>query len=519
MGSECQSLNLLKRLFRLRGHRYSCLFSFGTGVPIELSFFFRCARIPSEVDHVTPGNLPSSYFDITKHFLGFSFMFIVFKPSNVSAISARRPVSSLLLITISSTFLKSMHILQDPSHFLTKTGLEIYVGYIGSGRNYPALTPIDYFFGDCLLAFFWGSEALESIFLPMGPFWSGKNWVDYYLCSVTIHALSSWAFSSLSLLLLSFSAIPQSVFVSSRSTVAIPLGSWGICSLNRLVEGMACSIFRTGLPSIILFSKQCLSEHDFHCCGPFVHLDPPQEVSFDSVRLSVVRRASSVIIDGKRSGRVHPRTPFAFAAFRFLFLEERERLTIFKCPSARRYLSGSPVLNGFATGLGGGRCSCVSVASISLGHFVKESNDSTGTGIPIGRPSGNLFSGLFIDRLGRLFPGRVKGQRCYGRLAEPLPEKIIDDECLVISPGRLPPFSMILARKAFEPPPGWTPIPISWGVFAENIRHHTGMGHSPEFAAPTKRFKWSAGSVDPLYNAMLVGMLYSGPENSIILRV
>ncbi|GJR53675.1 hypothetical protein Tco_1404196 [Tanacetum coccineum] len=45
------------------------------------------------------------------------------------------------------------------------------------------------------------------------------------------------------------------------------------------------------------------------------------------------------------------------------------------------------------------------------------------------------------------------------------------------------------------------------------------MGHSPEFAAPTKRFKWSAGSVDPLYNAMLVGMLYSGPENSIILRV
>ncbi|GJZ42542.1 hypothetical protein Tco_0589428 [Tanacetum coccineum] len=40
-----------------------------------------------------------------------------------------------------------------------------------------------------------------------------------------------------------------------------------------------------------------------------------------------------------------------------------------------------------------------------------------------------------------------------------------------------------------------------------------------QWTHPHKTIKWSAGSVDPLYNAMLVGMLYSGPENSIILRV
>ncbi|GJT89165.1 hypothetical protein Tco_1070882 [Tanacetum coccineum] len=40
------------------------------------------------------------------------------------------------------------------------------------------------------------------------------------------------------------------------------------------------------------------------------------------------------------------------------------------------------------------------------------------------------------------------------------------------------------------------------------------MGHSPEFAAPTKRFKWSAGSVDPLYNAML-GLLKSSSSISL----
>ncbi|GJV43723.1 hypothetical protein Tco_1428259 [Tanacetum coccineum] len=57
-------------------------------------------------------------------------------------------------------------------------------------------------------------------------------------------------------------------------------------------------------------------------------------------------------------------------------------------------ISGLPVpSNGFATVLCG-RCSCVSVASISLGHFVKESNESTGTGIPIvALPE--IFSELF----------------------------------------------------------------------------------------------------------------------------
>ncbi|GJW45866.1 hypothetical protein Tco_0077512 [Tanacetum coccineum] len=44
------------------------------------------------------------------------------------------------------------------------------------------------------------------------------------------------------------------------------------------------------------------------------------------------------------------------------------------------------------------------------------------------------------------------------------------------------------------------------------------MGHSPEFAAPTKRFKWSAGSVDRRIMRCWLGHVYSGHENSIILR-
>nr|GFA38209.1 reverse transcriptase domain-containing protein [Tanacetum cinerariifolium]GFC27697.1 reverse transcriptase domain-containing protein [Tanacetum cinerariifolium] len=43
-----------------------------------------------------------------------------------------------------------------------------------------------------------------------------------------------------------------------------------------------------------------------------------------------------------------------------------------------------------------------------------------------------------------------------------------------------------------------------------NIRHHTGMGHSPEFAADENRLRWSSGSVVPSYNLMFAGILNSG---------
>ncbi|GKA89676.1 hypothetical protein Tco_0811488 [Tanacetum coccineum] len=45
---------------------------------------------------------------------------------------------------------------------------------------------------------------------------------------------------------------------------------------------------------------------------------------------------------------------------------------------------GSPVLNRFATGLGAGNCSWVSIAKISLGYLIRESRESTGTACLLG---------------------------------------------------------------------------------------------------------------------------------------
>ncbi|GKA70709.1 hypothetical protein Tco_0776848 [Tanacetum coccineum] len=51
------------------------------------------------------------------------------------------------------------------------------------------------------------------------------------------------------------------------------------------------------------------------------------------------------------------------------------------------------------------------------------------------------------------------------------------------------------------------------------MRHHTGMGHSPEFAAEENQLRWSSGSVVLSYSLTLAGILDSGPANSMILCV
>ncbi|GKB67896.1 hypothetical protein Tco_0929308 [Tanacetum coccineum] len=89
-----------------------------------------------------------------------------------------------------------------------------------------------------------------------------------------------------------------------------------------------------------------------------------------------------------------------------------------------------------------------------------------------------------------------------------LVENLVVNCCLSSThPSMLPPKRFSNHLLAF-------PSRVCW-----NIRHHTGMDHSPEFAANENRLRWSSGSVVPSYNLMFTSNLNSGPVNSIILLV
>nr|GEV01597.1 hypothetical protein [Tanacetum cinerariifolium] len=72
----------------------------------------------------------------------------------------------------------------------------------------------------------------------------------------------------------------------------------------------------------------------------------------------------------------------------------------------------------------------------------------------------------------------------------------------------------MLPSERFSNHPLAHPSRVCW-----NIRHHTGLGHSPEFVVDENWLRWSSGSVVPSYNLMFAGILNSGPANYIILRV
>ncbi|GKB73451.1 hypothetical protein Tco_0934863 [Tanacetum coccineum] len=75
-------------------------------------------------------------------------------------------------------------------------------------------------------------------------------------------------------------------------------------------------------------------------------------------------------------------------------------------------------------------------------------------------------------------------------------------------------YPSMLPRERFLNHPLALPSRVCW-----NTRHHTGMGHSPEFAADENRLRWSSGSVVLSYILMFAVILDFGLTNSIILRV